>query len=619
MSTKQILDKYVTYFENKGHKHIDNAPLVPLNDPSTLFTSSGMQPLIPYLLGEKHPLGERLVNAQNCFRSVDIDEVGDNRHTTFFRMLGNWSLGSYFKKEQLPWLFDFLIDPKEGLGLDPTRLYITVFEGYKEIPKDTESIAIWQSLFQNVGLSANEGERIFAYGVDKNWWSRSGTPEQMPVNEPGGPDTEVFFDFLDPTIHENSQFKNQKCHVNCDCGRYLEIGNSVFMQYRKSTNNTFVQLPKSNVDFGGGLERFLLATQDISDMFLTSLFSPIITSIEKSTNKKYEGNERPMRIIADHLRSACYIAAFGIVPSNSEQGYILRRLIRRSIDNFHTLSGTDLAPIITSIIEVNSKTDQILIEKSEQISLTIIEEANRYRNALKNAKLIIDKELAKQTRSGDEILGEHRTISAELAFKSLASYGISPSQLKSLGYDFNEQELAEKIKEHQAISRKGNEKKFKGGLADTSEKTIHGHTATHLLHQALRDVLDNSVHQSGSNITSERIRFDFSYDKKITDQQLLEVENIVNGKIKEDLPVHFEIIPTKQAYEIGAIGLFMDTYGDKSKIYFIGPKKGTKAKPYSIEFCGGPHVNFTGELKSFKIIKQESLGLKQRRIYAVVE
>lgn len=618
LTAREIVEKYISFFEKHGHKRIANAPLVPLNDPSTLFTSSGMQPLVPYLLGEKHPQGTRLVNVQNSFRAQDIDEIGDNRHTTFFRMLGNWSLGDYFKKEQLPWLFEFLTDKKIGLGLDPKRLYVTVFAGDDQIAKDTESITIWKDIFKKVGIDAKEGERIFTYGVEKNWWSRSGVPAKMPNGEPGGPDSEVFYDFEDESIHKNSQWSKEKCHVNCDCGRYREIANSVFMQYQKQEDGSFKDLPKQNVDFGGGLERFLTAMQNQPDVFQTNLFSPIIKIIETVTDSSYQTHKKEMRIVADHLIAAIFITHAGVTPSNKEQGYILRRLIRRALDNVNTIRGMgDLTiptkQILEAVIDQYSKTDPELLENSQPIIDTILEELNTYGVALTQAKKLIQKKY----NIGDELKGV-TDISADDAFILYTTHGLSPTQIRSLGYTFDEQAFAEKMKQHQTLSKAGAEKKFRGGLADHSEKTIMGHTATHLLHQALRDVLGNQVHQTGSNITTDRVRFDFNYDKRLTDEELAKIEEIVNGKIKENLPVHFELIPTDDAYKMGAIGLFMDTYGDKSKIYFIGDTAKSYKDAYSIEFCGGPHVEFTGVLKSFKIRKQENLGKNQKRIYSEV-
>lgn len=597
LTASEIIEKYISFFEKRGHKRIPNAPLVPENDPSTLFTSSGMQPLVPYLLGEKHPEGKRLVNVQNCFRAQDIDEVGDNRHTTFFRMLGNWSLGDYFKKEQLRWFFEFLT---QELKLDPGKLYVSVFSGFGEIQKDNESAEIWKELFESVGLDSSE--RIFSYGADKNWWSRSGTPKNMPPGEPGGPDSEVFYRF---DIEHDTKF-GESCHPNCECGRFLEIGNSVFMQYKKRKDGGFDDLPHKNVDFGGGLERLVAVVEDKHDIFQTSLFSPIIENIENTTAKKYNSNQKEMRIIADHLVASVFIIANSVRPSNKEQGYILRRLLRRSFDNFEALNGSDISSIIEKIVEQYEDTDKYLVEKFELIKNVVIEEEQSYQRTLSEAKKFIHKKYG----SSDELKGVAR-ISSDDAFSLYTSQGLSPTQIKSLGYSFDDKEFSDLMKKHQETSRAGVEKKFKGGLADHQDLTIKGHTATHLLHQALRDVLGDSVYQTGSNITTERVRFDFAYNDKVSSEQLQKVEEIVIEKIKENLPVHFEIMPLSHAKEIRAIGLFDEKYQESVKVYFVGD--------YSREFCGGPHVNFTGEIKSFRIIKEEGLGKGTRRIYAIVE
>ena len=617
MTASEILNKYIAFFEKNGHKRIANSPLVPQNDPTTLFTSSGMQPLVPYLLGEKHPLGTRLMNVQNSFRANDVDEVGDDRHTTFFRMMGNWSLGDYFKKEQLPWFFTYLTDKKAGLGINPKNLYVTVFAGNADIPQDNESIEIWKEIFATVGIEAKVGERILLYDEEKNWWSRAGVPKNMPAGEPGGPDSEVFYDFGNELeLHENSIFKNEPCHVNCDCGRYWEIGNSVFMQYMKQDDGSFKPLPKQNVDFGGGLERLLGAAEHKSDMFQTSLFAPTIACIEKQTKTAYLQSKKSMQIIADHLGGSVFIIAAGVTPANKDQGYILRRLIRRAYDNFSQLQGTDLSPIIDTIINQYKDTDPDLLAKTDAIKKTIIDEVKKYSIALEKAKGYIEKKYGGK-QIGDELMGVTE-ISPEDVFYLYASHGLSPTQIESLGYIFDKKVFAEKMEAHQKLSKSGAGQKFRGGLADHQERTVMGHTATHLMHQALRDILGDHVHQTGSNITTERLRFDFNYDQKLTDEQIQKVETIVNDKIKANLPVHFEMLPTDKAKKMGAIGLFEDTYAETSKIYFIGGDSQNPKAAYSIEFCGGPHVDFTEKLKSFKIIKQENIGNKQRRIYAVV-
>jgi alanyl-tRNA synthetase len=602
LTSKQIVEKYISFFEQKGHKKIPGAPLVLQNDPTTLFTSSGMQPLVPYLLGEQHPDGKRLVNVQNCFRSQDITEVGDNRHTTFFRMLGNWSLGDYFKKDEIPWFWEFLT---KELGLPSEKLFITVFSGIDDIPKDEEAVAIWNSVLEKEGL--NPTEKISYYSDKSNWWSRAGTPDKMPVGEPGGPSTEIFYEFDTP---HNPAF-GKDCHPNCDCGRFMEIGNSVFMQYQKQEDGSLRELPNKNVDFGGGLERLAAAINNDPDVFKTDLYASIIKEIEASSDKKYAGEDTVhMRVIADHLKAAVFLIIDGVKPSNKEHGYLLRRLLRRAAVKMHFLKGG-----LTPIPAFQGITDQILhveedipdsgINRADQRDLVfqvVGEEMDRFGKSLDKGLSEIEKA---ETIKGKE-------------FYFFQTFGFPIELIEELaaqkGQEVDKEKFEKELKEHRDLSRTASAGKFKGGLMDHEEKTIMGHTATHLLHQALRDVLGNQVHQTGSNITTERLRFDFNYDKALTEEELEKVGKIINDKIKENLPVHFEMLTIKEADELGAIGLFRDTYGDKVKIYFIGKREG----PYSVEFCGGPHVDFTASLKNVTIIKQENIGHGQRRIYAKV-
>ena len=623
MKAIDIIQKFKKFYKEKGHVEIPNAPLIPENDPTTLFTSSGMQPLIPYLAGEVHPQGKKFVNVQNCFRGQgaldDIDEVGDNRHLTFFRMMGNWSLGDYFKKEQLNFMFEYLT---QTLKINPEKLYVSTFEGYQNIPKDEESINIWIEIFKNAGIDSKN--RIIQYGPKKNWWSRAGGPENMPEGELGGPDSEIFYDFGEKLkIHENSIYKNEKCHINCDCGRYIEISNNVFMQYKKNTQGNFDTLPQKNVDHGSGLERLIMATENQPDVFKTSLFYPIIQTLEKELKINYDENIREMRMITAHLSSSVFIVSAGITPSNKEQGYILRRLIRRATDSFNTLKGQDLTPIIASVIGAYKDTDPILVEKFEEIKNVILEEQEKYQKTKNEAKKYIQKKYPsihpKQT-IGDEVFDEKKEISAEDAFILYTTHGLSPTQIKSLGYVFNDQDFAEKIKVHKALSKTASVGMFKGGLIDHSELTIKGHTATHLLQQAIRDLLGNNIHQIGSNITPQRLRFDFNFDRKLTDEEILKLEEKVREKINQALPVHFEILPLETAKKIEAIGLFDEKYEKNVKIYFIGGSgKDGDHMAYSKEFCGGPHVKNTSEIKSFKITKQEKIGTLKQRIYAVIQ
>ena len=456
MTAQEIIDKYINFFEKRGHKRIENSPLVPENDPTTLFTSSGMQPLVPYLLGETHPMGKRLVNLQNSFRAQDIDEVGDNRHTTFFRMLGNWSLGDYFKKEEIPWLWE-LLTSKTGFGLDKNKLYITIFGGddkfailengkYQPLTPDVESKSIWTTILEKNNLDPSK--RIFSYGPKQNWWSRAGTPEEMPIGEIGGPDTEIFYEFTD-IIHDKKY--GEKCHPNCQCGRFLEIGNSVFIQYKKVGEKTFELLPNKNVDYGGGLERLMSAVENQNDIFQTSFFSSTIKIIEEETGKNYKEHAQKMRIIADHLGGSVFISNANIKPSNKEHGYILRRLLRRSFDNFYALEGKDISPIIHKIVESYKETYSYLEKNFEKIKLTILEEEDNYKKTLQKAKTYIHK---KYQEERGEIMGVKK-ISADDAFILYTTHGLSPTQIKSLGYIFNDQQFAERMKSHQNISRAG--------------------------------------------------------------------------------------------------------------------------------------------------------------------
>ncbi len=633
MTAREIIEKYISFFEKKGHKRIPNAPLVPQNDPTTLFTSSGMQPLVPYLLGEEHPMGKRLVNVQNSFRAQDIDEVGDNRHTTFFRMLGNWSLGDYFKKEQISWLFEFLTNKTEGLGLDPQKLYVTAFKGNDQVTQDKESIEIWQTLFKEKSIDAKLNERIFLYDVEQNWWSRSGTPDKMPIGEPGGPDSEVFYDFGTP----HTTVYGRYCHPNCNCGRFMEIGNSVFMEYKKINNTTFEELPNKNVDFGGGLERLLAAVENKQDIFETSLYRDIIEEIEIETAKKYSEqiNKAPMRIIADHLKAATFLIIENIAPSNKTRGYVLRRLLRRSAMMMHRLKGglTPIGAFQTICDRGVLRTEETVDEKIDRskarnIIFPIIEdELSKFGTSLDKGLTNFDKGRYELQMIINKLSNKPSFLpmgreAAKIAFNLYQSYGfpidIFMEMLKkefTIAYEFGADEMIieefNKLKdEHSQQARTASSGMFKGGLADHQEKTIMGHTATHLLHQALRDVFGTKLHQTGSNITADRVRFDFNFDRNLIPDELKKVEDIVNEKIRANLPVHFEMLALKKAKEIGAIGLFDDKYANTVKIYFIGN--------YSKEFCGGPHVVFTSQIKSFKIFKQENIGKGIRRIYAKV-
>ena len=608
ISSADIVNKYINFFKDRGHIQIPNSPLVLQNDPTTLFTSSGMQPLVPYLLGEIHPQGTRLVNVQNAIRTQDIEEVGDNRHTTFFRMLGNWSMGDYFKKEEIPWLWEFLT---RELELPKEKLYITVFEGIDDIPKDEEAVNIWNDVLKSEGLNPNE--RIYYYSDKSNWWSRAGVPSKMPIGEPGGPSTEVFYEFS--AVQHDSKY-GKKCHPNCECGRYMEIGNSVFMQYIKAKDGSFQALPKNNIDFGGGLERMSAATHDTPDVFTTDLYLPIIKTLEEQTGKSYKDaiNQSHMRVIADHIKAAVYLIIDDVIPSNKEHGYILRRLLRRAAVKMHQLTGGQLhadffRSLTNEVFRIEEKIEDRIHTQTQKtlIQDVIADEIQKFAKTLDRGL----KEVEKNVNTLDD-----------RAFDLYQSYGFPFELLKEIAKEkdkvLNDDKFQVQLKQHKESSRTASVGKFRGGLADHQKKTLMGHTATHLLHQALRDVLGIHVFQTGSNITTERIRFDFNYEQKLTYEEINRIESIVNEKIANDLPVHFEMIPTQKAKELGAIGLFVDTYADISKIYFIGDTSRNPKDAYSIEFCGGPHVKKTGLLINFKIIKQENLGKSQKRLYAIV-
>ncbi len=624
MTTDEIRSKYLSSMAENGHAIIPRANLVPQDDPTTLFTGSGMQPLIPYLLGAEHPGGKRVADSQTCFRAEDIDEVGDNRHTTYFEMLGNWSLGDYFKKEQLRWFWNFMT---KDVGLDPDKLYVSAFIGEKKygIPKDTEAESIWKELFGEVGIEAEAtdigseedgynkgmkpGQRIFFYDAAKNWWTRSGLPENMPAGEPGGPDSEVFYDFGTP--HDKSF--GEHCHPNCDCGRFLEIGNSVFMQYRKNDEGGFDELPQKNVDFGGGLERIAAAANGDPDVFKIDLIWPVIEEVQRMSGKDYHGNEAAMRVIADHLRSAVMIATDGVRPSNTAQGYVLRRLLRRAIRQGLRLGIKDKLSesAAAKVIDMYSVAYPEVRANEVDVLEALRKEEQQFRQTLERGV----REFEKMTK------GES-ALSGGAMFRLFDTYGFPPELSleeadhakvqvdKDWRKDFDR--LMAEQKERSRTATAGT---FKGGLADQSAETLKLHTATHLMYQALREVLGDHVVQRGSNITPERLRFDFSHDSKMTDDEKSQVEQIVNDQIQKDLKVWYEEHPTSEAFKLGAKGAFGDKYGDTVKVYFMG-KEGEK--PFSIEICGGPHVEQTGNIGTFKIKKEESSSAGVRRIKAVV-
>ena len=614
MTSHELRQKYLDFFRERKHVVVPSASLVPENDPSTLFTGSGMQPMIPYLLGEPHPMGVRITDAQKCFRTQDIDEVGDNRHTTFFEMLGNWSLGDYFKQEQLTWIFEFLVGE---LKLDPKRLSFSIFSGNNNlgVPRDNESEEILKASFQSAGIDPLG--HIFEYPEKKNWWSRSGLPEKMPDGEPGGPDCEMFWDFgADLLLHENSIWKNEACHINCDCGRWMEIGNNVFMAYRKKADG-FEPLPKKNVDFGGGLERMATAVFDNPDMFLIDLFTEARLIIERLSNKTYGTNTQEtlaFRVVLDHIRAATMLIGDGVLPSNKDQGYFVRRLIRRAVRFGRRLDVHEalVREVSDAFIRTYQKSYPSLVEQREMIL-----------NEIEREEAKFGKTIEQGLRELKKIVSSTGAFTGTDAFDLYQSYGF-PLELtteeltRSYNITVDEARFVDDFKKHQELSRAGSEKKFAGGLADTSEETKRLHTATHLLQQALRQVLGTHVEQRGSNITQERLRFDFSHGQKVTEEQLKQVEVIVNEQIKKALSVHFEMLTVAEAKVLGAIGLFEDKYvkiGDKIKVYFVGDPD----KSFSTEICGGPHVKNTHELGKFSISKEEAVSSGIRRIKAILD
>ncbi len=643
MTGREVRERYLKFFKEKGHAQIQPARLVLDADQTTLFTSSGMQPLIPYLLGQFHPEGLRLMDSQPCFRAEDIEEVGDNRHTTFFEMLGNWSLGDYFKEQQLEYVFHFLVDE---LGLDITRLYWTVFKGLGNVPKDDESQMILKEKlllsvigdFTKKGINditvnedpengINDTDRIFYY-TNENWWSRSGNPDLMPVGEIGGPDVEVFYDFGEELkLHEDSSFKSKPCHPNCDCGRFMEICNSVFIQYKKEGDEFFNELPRQNVDFGGGLERLTAASNNEADIFKNDLHLPIIEEICRELGIEYDGDQSDpiassrmtanLRIIADHIKAATFLIADGVVPSNKLQGYVLRRLIRRAAIKLHQIDKNaieGLPNLVKFVVKIYDDTDYFKDSNEEQIKQIVLDEVRRFKETLNKGLALIEK---------------METVSGKQAFDLYQSYGfpaeLTEELLKEKGLEFDKEEFKKEFEKHRELSRTASAGMFKGGLAGHGEVETKYHTATHLLHQALRDVLGPEVFQKGSNITSGRLRFDFNFDRKLSEEEIKEVESIANQRIEEDLKVDHKMMGLEEAKKMGAIGLFNEKYQDNVSIYAIGPgfelDKNAKDQRdrggyYSAEFCGGPHVEHTGVIGKIKITKEEAVSQGVRRIYA---
>ena len=625
MNTQEIRQKYLEFCQRNGHAIIERAPLILHNDPTTLFTGSGMQPLLPYLLGQDHPQGTKLADSQTCLRAQDIEDVGDNRHTTFFEMLGNWSMGEYFKRQQIEWFFEFLT---EIVGLDPHKIYVSCFIGddKNNIPRDDEAAQIWQEVFAKKGIEAKiveldsaengdklgmQGGRIFFYNDKENWWSRGGGIDSTPIGDPCGPDSEVFYDFGEQ--HHDASFG--QAHPASDSGRFMEIGNQVFMQYRRLDDGSFEPLKRKNVDFGGGLERIAAAAIDSPDVFKISLLQPIIKKLESLSGKEYATHTASMRVIADHLRAAVFLAVDGCVPSNKEQGYVMRRLLRRAIRYSFDLGIEqnfleEVVPVIADLYEADFPEVK---ENREQIIAVLVKEEKAFRQTLRKGlrqmQHYIDDGL-----TGEELFTLYDTFGfpVELSTEEAHKQGIKLSDDWRAEFDARMAEQRQRSK----TARKG---QFSGGLEGHDPIHLKYHTATHLLGAALRKILKApDLQQHGSNITSERLRFDFNHNK-LTPEEKQAVEDQVNAWIDADLPVSFAVYPTDEALKMGAVGAFGERYGDKVKVYSIGEGDNI----VSFEVCGGPHVEHTGVLaeggKHFKITKEESSSAGIRRIKAVLK
>ena len=624
MNASEIRQKYLDYMQSKGHAVVQPAPLVLENDPTTLFTGSGMQPLLSYLLGQPHPAGKRLTDSQPCLRLQDINDVGDPRHTTVFEMLGNWSLGDYFKEEQIRNFFTFLT---KEVGLDPHKLYVTCFIGDEKygIPRDDEAAKLWQQVFSEAGVTAEiaeigsaktgdergikGNERIFFYNDKENWWSRAGGIDETPIGDPCGPDSEVFYDFGEE--HQDVE-KYGKSHPASDGARFMEIGNQVFMQYRRKEDGSFEELEHKNVDFGGGLERIAAAAMDSYDVFQISLLKPIVDKLVELSGKSYESNTGEMRVIADHLRGAYLLTAQGLRPSNKQQGYALRRLIRRAILKALNLGiEQDFMSEILPLIEENYRDlPSSILTHRETVLEVLNNEEQAFRKTLRHGIKELHK-LKDQGLTGKELfmLQDTYGFPLELSVEEAYREGIALS-------DNWRDEFDAALAEQRDRSKTASKGMFKGGLEDHGEQTTKYHTATHLMLAALQKIVDANIGQQGSNITAERIRFDFNLDRKVTPEELTKVEAQVNEWIAQDLPVvHAEYDKNYARDVLKAHGQFWDKYPDNLTVYTIGDFN----TPVSREICGGPHVEHTGVLGHFKIVKEESSSHGVRRIKAILE
>ena len=627
MNAQEIRKAYLEFCQKNGHEIIERASLILKDDPTTLFTGSGMQPLLPYLLGEKHPKGARLTDSQTCLRAQDIDDVGDNRHTTFFEMLGNWSLGDYFKEQQIRQFFEFLTDV---VGLDPSKIYVSCFIGNKKynIPRDDESAKIWQKVFAEKGIDAKiveldtaengdklglQGGRIFFYNDKENWWSRGGGLDTTPIGDPCGPDSEVFYDFGE----ENHDVSFGEAHPASDSGRFMEIGNQVFMQYRRLEDGSFEPLEYKNVDFGGGLERIAAAKIDSPDVFQISLMKPIIEKIEEISGKKYDENTASMRVIADHLRSAAFLAVDGCTPSNKEQGYVMRKFIRRAMAKAFDLGIEDnfVEQIIPVIVNIYAPDYQEVAEKGDEIVAVMVKEEKAFRRTLQKGLRELEK-FSKDGLTGVELFQLYDTFGFPLELSTEEAIRRNIPLSKNW-----REEFSAKMKEQRERSQTASKGKFKGGLEGQTLEHRKLHTATHLMNAALHNMFEGQIAQKGSNINTDRLRFDFTFDRKLTDEEKKQIEDTVNGQISKGLDVSWAEYPTDYVLnELKAIGVFGDKYGETVKVYTM---KAEGEKPFSVEICGGPHVDNTKELaeggKKFKIVKEQSSSAGVRRIKAILQ
>ncbi|MBJ2357480.1 alanine--tRNA ligase [Sphaerochaeta sp. S2] len=593
LTANELRQKFIDFFVSKDHTQISGASLIPENDPTVLFTTAGMHPLVPYIMGSEHPAGTRLTDYQKCIRTGDIEAVGDPHHLTFFEMLGNWSLGDYFKKEAIAFSYEFLT---EVLGIDPSLLSVTVFAGDDEVPRDEDAASAWEGY----GIPR---ERIYYLGREDNWWGPAGE------TGPCGPDSEMFIDTGRPACGPD-------CRPGCSCGKYFEIWNDVFMGYKKNSDGTYSEMERKCVDTGMGIERTIAILQGKKSVYETEVFTPIIAGIEKLSGKQYGNDEETdtsVRIVADHIRTSVFILGDqrGVAPSNVGQGYILRRLIRRAVRHAHKLGieGSFLGELALIVLELYKKPYPEILENKEFILKELAQEEAKFSETLAKGEREFEKMLPNLLK------GKNREISGRTAFKLYDTYGYPIELTKELaaehGFTVDEAGFNAAFEKHQEISRSGADKQFKGGLADHSEKTTALHTATHLLHKALRTVLGEHVGQKGSNITTERLRFDFTHPSAMSKEEIQQVEDMVNEQIKRNLPVTCETMTVEEAKAQGAIAFFDSKYGEQVKVYSVGD--------FSKEVCGGPHVESTGSMGHFKILKEQSSSAGVRRIKAVLQ